>query len=69
MNPNREFIGSREMGVFHFNDGVVFGCIPIDANDPTTDFIITKTSGELIISAGDLREVANSILRMLGEGW
>ena len=68
MNPNREFIGSREMGVFHFNDGVVFSCLPIDLNDPATDFKIT-TSGELIISAGNLREVANMILRMLGEGW
>ena len=68
MNPNREFIGAKEMGVCHFNDGVLFSCMPIDLNDPATNFKIT-TSGELIISAGNLREVANMILRMLGEGW
>lgn len=68
MNPNREFIGSKDLAVFHVNDGVVFACIPIDVNDPATDFKIT-TSGELTISAGNLRSVANDILRMLGEGW
>ena len=68
MNPNREPIDSKDLAVFYVNDGVGFVCIPIDVNDPTTDFKIT-TSGELTISAGNLRSVANDILRMLGEGW
>lgn len=68
MNPNREIIDSKELGMFFVNDGVVFSCMPIDENDPATDFKIT-TSGELTISAGNLRVVANTILRMLGEGW
>lgn len=68
MNPNREFISSKDLAVFYVNDAIVFSCIPIDVNDPTTDFKIT-TSGELTISAGNLRSVANKILRMLGEGW
>lgn len=68
MNPNREFISSKDLGVFWVNNAIVFSCIPIDVNDPTTDFKIT-TSGELTISAGNLRIMANNILRMLGEGW
>ena len=68
MNPNREIISSKDLAVFYVNDAIVFSCIPIDVNDPTTDFKIT-TSGELTISAGNLRLIANKILRMLGEGW
>lgn len=49
-------------------EGGVFSCVPIDENDPTTDFKI-KTSGEVTISAENLRTIANMILRMLGEGW
>ena len=66
MNPNREFIGkSTPLAVFFNGVDAAFACMPIDE---TGDFkIITK--GELIISAGNLRRVANDILRMLGEGW
>tara|TARA_R100000773_G_C4177043_1_gene88320 strand:+ start:491 stop:700 length:210 start_codon:yes stop_codon:yes gene_type:complete len=69
MNPNREFIGnSKPLAVFHTNVNTAFACIPIDETNPLTDFKI-MTNGDHIISAANLRRVANDILRMLGEGW
>tara|TARA_R100000231_G_scaffold77881_1_gene60322 strand:+ start:317 stop:544 length:228 start_codon:yes stop_codon:yes gene_type:complete len=75
MKPNREY--SRPAAVFHTNIAVVmkndyentgFACMPVDPTNPLTEYkIITK--GEHIISAANLRRVANDILRMLGEGW
>jgi len=47
---------------------IVFSCMPIDETDPATKFKI-ETSGEIIIPAMVLREIANGMLRMLGEGW
>lgn len=68
MNPNRELINSIPLAVFYTNGDTAFACMPIDESNPLTDFrIITK--GELTISFGNLRRVANDILRMLGEGW
>jgi len=68
MNPNRELISSRQLAVFHTNVNTAFACVPIDETNPLTEYKIT-TKGEHIISAANLRRLANDILRMLGEGW
>lgn len=60
MNKDRELISSVPQAVFHVNDTGGFSCIPIG-----DDF---KIDGSLTISAGNLRIVANNILKMLDEG-
>ena len=52
------------MGVFHFNDGVMFGCMAIDANDPLTDLKL-KHRENLLYQPETLGKW-QPILKMLG---